>query len=163
MRGKLDERLASFVLPEEKSQILALAQQAEDWLYSEEGEDATKSAYVERLEALHKLGDPVTNRYKEFEARPRAAAQLRETIGAYMSKVNEADYAHIDEAERNKVVERCATEQQWLDDMSARQLEKPKTSNPVLTSTEIWRPPKKSRMRLRIAGIRLEPPTSSIE
>ncbi|QRW08367.1 heat shock protein HSP70 family protein [Ceratobasidium sp. AG-Ba] len=139
MRGKLDERLAPFVLPEEKSQILALAQQAEDWLYSEEGEDATKSAYVERLEALHKLGDPVTHRYKEAEARPRAAAQLRETIGAYMSKVNEPDYAHIDEAERNKVVERCATEQQWLDDMSARQLEKPKTSNPILSSAEILR------------------------
>lgn len=139
MRGKLDERLAPFVLPDEKSKILELAQQAEDWLYSEEGEDATKSAYVERLEGLHALGDPVTTRYREFEARPRAAAQLRETIGAYMSKVNEPDYAHIDEAERNKVVERCATEQQWLDDMSARQLEKPKTSDPILTAAEILR------------------------
>lgn len=139
MRGKLDERLASFVLPDEKSKILALAQQAEDWLYSEEGEDATKSAYVERLDGLHALGDPVTTRYREHEARPRAAAQLRETIGAYMSQVNASEYAHIDEAERNKVVERCATEQQWLDDMSARQLEKPKTTNPILTSAEILR------------------------
>ncbi|KAG9125470.1 adenyl-nucleotide exchange factor sse1 [Ceratobasidium sp. 392] len=121
------------------SKILELAQKAEDWLYSEEGEDATKSAYVERLDGLHALGDPVTNRYREFEARPRAAAQLRETIGAYMSKVNEPDYAHIDEAERNKIVERCATEQQWLDDLSARQLEKPKTANPILNSAEILR------------------------
>ncbi|KAH7339517.1 putative heat shock protein [Rhizoctonia solani] len=137
MRGKLDERLASFVLPDEKSKILELAQKAEDWLYSEEGEDATKSAYVERLDALHTLGDPVTNRYREWEARPRAAAQLRETIGAYMSQVNQPEYAHIDEAERNKVVERCATEQQWLDDKSARQLEKPKTADPILTSSEI--------------------------
>jgi heat shock protein 4 len=56
-----------------------------------------------------------------------------------MSKVNEPEYAHIDEAERNKVLERCATEQQWLDDMSARQLEKPKTSNPILTTAEILR------------------------
>ncbi|KAG8747153.1 adenyl-nucleotide exchange factor sse1 [Ceratobasidium sp. 414] len=139
MRGKLDERLAPFVLSEEKSKILELAQQAEDWLYSEEGEDAAKSAYVERLEGLHALGDPVTTRYREFEARPRAAAQLRETIGAYMSKVNEPDYAHVDEAERNKIVERCATEQQWLDDMSARQLEKPKTSDPILTAAEVLR------------------------
>ncbi|CUA66922.1 Heat shock protein homolog pss1 [Schizosaccharomyces pombe 972h-] [Rhizoctonia solani] len=137
MRGKLDERLASFVLPDEKAKILELAQKAEDWLYSEEGEDASKSAYVERLDALHALGDPVTNRYREWEARPRTAAQLRETIGAYMSQVNQPEYAHIDEAERNKVVERCATEQQWLDDKSARQLEKPKTADPILTSTEI--------------------------
>lgn len=137
MRGKLDERLAPFVLPDEKAKILELAQKAEDWLYSEEGEDASKSAYVERLDGLHALGDPVTNRYREHEARPRAAAQLRETIGAYMSQVNQPDYAHIDEAERNKVVERCATEQQWLDDKSARQLEKPKTADPILTSAEI--------------------------
>ena len=68
MRGKLDERLASFVLPDEKSKILELAQKAEDWLYSEEGEDASKSAYVERLDALHALGDPVTLRYREWEA-----------------------------------------------------------------------------------------------
>ncbi|ELU42477.1 heat shock protein Hsp88 [Rhizoctonia solani AG-1 IA] len=137
MRGKLDERLAPFVLPEEKAKILDLAQKAEDWLYSEEGEDASKSAYVERLDALHALGDPVTTRYREWEARPRAAAQLRETIGSYMERVNQPDFAHIDEAERNKVVERCATEQQWLDDKSARQLERPKTSDPILTSAEI--------------------------
>lgn len=137
MRDKLDGRLAPFALPDEKQKILDLARQAEDWLYSEEGEDASKSAYVERLDKLHALGDPITTRYRESDARPRAAAQLRETIGAYMSQVNQPEYAHIDEAERNKVVERCATEQQWLDDMSARQLEKPKTADPILTSVEI--------------------------
>lgn len=34
-------------------------------------------------------------------------------------------------------IEKCATTQQWLDDQLARQAEKPKNVNPVITSTEM--------------------------
>lgn len=34
-------------------------------------------------------------------------------------------------------IEKCATTQQWLDDKLARQAEKPKNVNPVITSTEM--------------------------
>ena len=52
-RSKLDNRSAPFVQPAEKEKLPAALQEAEDWLYTEEGEDASKSAYVSRLEALH--------------------------------------------------------------------------------------------------------------
>ncbi|KAH9932520.1 heat shock protein 70 family [Fomitopsis serialis] len=139
MRGRLDERYAVYVKAHEKETLLKALQEAEDWLYSEEGEDATKSAYVERLDVLKKLGDPITNRYKETEQRSAVISQLRETINRYMSEATSTDekYSHIDDKDKQAVVERCATIQQWLEDQIARQSERPKDVDPVLTAADV--------------------------
>lgn len=116
-----------------------MLQEAEDWLYSEEGEDATKSAYVEKLDALKVVGDPIVARFREAEERPKAMAQLRATLNEYASQATSSDekFAHISDSEKQKVVEKCATVQKWLDDQTARQAERPKNVDPVLTSAEI--------------------------
>ena len=113
--------------------------EAEDWLYTEEGEDATKSAYVARIDALKKLGDPIMIRWREAEERPRASSQLRETINLYMQQATseEERFAHIDAADKQSVVEKCATAQKWLDDQTARQAERPKNVDPVLKAADI--------------------------
>ncbi|PFH45190.1 hypothetical protein AMATHDRAFT_71930 [Amanita thiersii Skay4041] len=138
-RGKLDDRYAPFVQAAEKAKLLAALQEAEDWLYSEEGEDATKSTYTTKLDALKVLGDPITFRYRESEDRPRAIAQLRDSINTYMGQATSMDdkYSHIDDKEKQNVVEKCATVQKWLEDQIARQVEKGKNVDPVLTSAEI--------------------------
>lgn len=138
-RGKLDDRYAQFVQPAEKEKLLAALQEAEDWLYSEEGEDASKSAYVARLDALKVLGDPITARWREFEERTRVVAQLRETINKYMSDATSSDerYSHIDEKDKQSIVEKVATVQKWLEDQIIRQTERPKNTDPVLTSSEV--------------------------
>lgn len=46
-------------------------------------------------------------------------------------------YAHIDEKDKQAVVEKVATIQKWLDDQIVRQMERPKNVDPVLTSGEI--------------------------
>jgi heat shock 70kDa protein 4 len=114
-------------------------QVAQDWLYTEEGEDAIKSAYVDRLSALKVLGDPITTRYRESEERPKATSRLRELIGEYMTQATSGDerYAHIDDKDKQSVVEKCATAQKWLEDQMARQLEKPKNADPVLMVADI--------------------------
>ncbi|KAJ8581594.1 heat shock protein 70 [Rhizopogon salebrosus TDB-379] len=139
MRGKLDDRYTAYVQPAEREKLLKMLQEAEDWLYSEEGEDATKSAYVEKLDALKAVGDPIVARFREAEERPKAMAQLRATLNDYASQATSADekFAHISESEKQKVVEKCATVQKWLDDQTARQAERPKNVDPVLTSAEI--------------------------
>ena len=106
MRGKLDDRYAIYVQEEEKSTLLAGLQDSEDWLYTDEGEDATKSAYVKRLDALKAMGDPIVLRWKENEERPKAAAALRESLNMYLSMAQGGDekYSHIEEADKNKVV-----------------------------------------------------------
>ncbi|VDC07564.1 unnamed protein product [Peniophora sp. CBMAI 1063] len=139
VRGKLDDRYAPFVQPAEKEKLLAELAKEEDWLYSEDGEDATKSAYVQRLDALKALGDPIVARWREHEERPRAAARLRETIGQYHTEASSGaeKYSHIDAKDLTAIVEKCATVQQWLEDQSVRQSEKPKNVDPILTSAEI--------------------------
>ncbi|KAJ7103781.1 heat shock protein 70 family [Mycena epipterygia] len=139
MRAKLDERYTSFVKSDEKAKLLVALQEAENWLYSDEGEDATKSAYVSRLDALKVLGDPITFRYRESEARQGAIAQLRETLNSYMAQATSGDekYAHIDEKDKQSVVEKVATVQKWLEDQIVRQAESPKNVEPVLKSAEI--------------------------
>ncbi|KAL1680446.1 heat shock protein 70 family [Schizophyllum commune] len=138
-RGKLEERYAAYVQPEEKQKLLEALQQAEDWLYTEEGEDATKSAYVERLDALHKLGDPITFRWRENEERAKAISQLRETLNNYMAQATSGEerFSHIADADKQSVVEKVATVQKWLDDQIVRQSERPKNVDPVLTTAEI--------------------------
>lgn len=139
MRGKVEDRYASYVKPEEKEKLFAMLQEAEDWLYSEEGEDATKSAYVAKLDGLKAVGDAVVNRYREAEKRPKDIAQLRQTINEYLAQATstEEKYAHIDEKDKQGVVEKCATIQKWLDDQIARQAERPKSDDPVLKTADI--------------------------
>jgi heat shock protein 4 len=106
MRGKLEDRYAIYVQEQEKSKLLEGLSEAEDWLYTEEGEDATKSAYVQKLDALKVLGDPIVLRWKESEDRPKAAAALRESLNLYLNQAQSGDekYSHIDEADKTKVV-----------------------------------------------------------
>ena len=114
-------------------------QEAEDWLYSEEGEDATKSVYVGKLDGLHALADPVIIRFKEAEQRTKVVSELRETINNYMNQATSGDerFAHIDEKDKQAVVEKCATVQKWLEDQHVRQSERAKNVDPVLTAAEV--------------------------
>ncbi|KAI0000483.1 heat shock protein [Russula vinacea] len=139
MRSKLEDRYAHFVQSQEKDALLAELSKDEEWLYSEDGEDATKSAYVSRIEAAKKLGDPITTRWREAEERPRAAAQLRETINQYISQATSTEerFAHIDEKDKQSIVEKAVTIQKWLEDQSVRQAERPKNVDPVLNAAEI--------------------------
>ena len=106
MRGKLEDRYAVFVQAKEKQSLLSGLQESEDWLYTEEGEDATKSAYTSRLDGLKSLGDPIVLRWREGDERPKAASALRESLNMYLSMAQSGDdkYSHIDQADINKVV-----------------------------------------------------------
>ena len=94
---------------------------------------------MSRLEALHALGDPIASRWRESEERPKATSQLRETINTFLAQATSGEerYAHLDDKDKESVVERAATTQKWLDDQIARQAERAKSVDPVLTSAEI--------------------------
>lgn len=83
-----------------------MLQDAEDWLYTEEGEDAIKSVYVSKLDEVKAVGGPVALRCKEDEARPKAASQLREATNEFMTKAQSGDekYSHLSEKDLESVV-----------------------------------------------------------
>lgn len=105
-RGKLDARYASYVQESEKESLLKGMSESEDWLYSEDGEDAQKSAYVKRLDGLKVMGDPIQLRWRENDDRPKAASQLREALNMYLTMAQSDDdkYSHIEASEKEKVV-----------------------------------------------------------
>lgn len=139
MRGKVDERYAAYIQSTEKEKLIVALKEAEDWLYTDEGEDAAKSAYVDRLQKLHDLGNPVASRHREYEGRPAAMSALRESLNLYISQATSGDekFSHIDDKDKQAVVEKAATISKWLDDQVARQSERPKNVDPVLTVGEI--------------------------
>lgn len=138
-RGKLDDRYRAYVQQPEKEKLVAALQVAEDWLYTEEGEDATKSAYVTRLDALKVLGEPIANRYRENESRAQRISELRDSLNLYLLQATstEEKYSHIDQKDKQSIVEKVATIQKWLDDQIARQSERPKNVDPVLVGADI--------------------------
>ena len=139
MRGKLGDRYASYTQAAEKDKLLAMCATAEDWLYSEEGEDATKSAYAGQLDTLKAVGDPIAFRYTEHSELPKASSLLREAINQFYAQATSGDerYSHIDPKDIESVIEKVATTQKWLDDAIAKQAEKPKSVAPVVTTSEI--------------------------
>ncbi|GAA5852779.1 hypothetical protein JCM9279_003968 [Rhodotorula babjevae] len=138
IRDRLESSWKKFSSDDDKTKLRELATQAEDWLYSDEGEDATKSAYVERLSGLKALGDPVHLRMRETDDRPRAAAQLRDLLNEYNTKMsNDAEVAHIPEDKRMKVIETVANAESWLSNKLASQAEKMPYEKLSLTSTDI--------------------------
>lgn len=139
IREKLDGQWKKYVNAADKESLRALASVSEEWLYTEEGEDATKSKYVERLDGLKALGDPIQLRFREHEERPRATAALRETISGFADKAQSGDdkYSHLAEKDLQTVIEACANAEAWLGNKLASQAEKPLDVKPVITSAEI--------------------------
>ena len=74
-RDKLDTSLGDFITEGDKETFQAILNSTEDWLY-EDGEDQPKKVYVERLEELQKLGNPVVRRQDEFENRQKTFDEL---------------------------------------------------------------------------------------
>ncbi|KAF9234292.1 heat shock protein 70 family [Melanogaster broomeanus] len=133
------DKLVQDTEPAEKTKLLAMLQEGEDWLYSEEREDATKSAYVGKLASLKAVGDPIAARYREAEECSRAITALRTTLNEHMSQATSLDekFVHLDPKDKNAVVEKCATIQKWLEDQIARQAEWPKNQDGVLKPADI--------------------------
>ena len=137
-RSKVDGAYKAYVNPADKASFVQQLNDAENWLY-DEGDEATKSVYAAKLAELQVIGNPIIHRYREAEARPTAARELRETINQLMSQAtsSEEKYAHIPEEEKNKIVEKISKAQTWIENKEERQSMQHKYEEPVITSAEI--------------------------
>ncbi|KAJ1988245.1 adenyl-nucleotide exchange factor sse1 [Dimargaris cristalligena] len=126
MRSKVEGSLRPFLEPSVLSKFLADLNDTEDWLYGD-GDDTTKSAYVERLNTLRSVGDGAVERQREAELLPKAETQLRDAIRKFLTSASgkEERFAHIAAEEKKKVVERAQKAQTWLDNAMATQKAQP--------------------------------------
>lgn len=119
MRDKIqsDSQLGLYGTDAEKAAFAAKNEATENWLY-EDGFDAKKSAFAEKLAELKALGGPMEKRQAEAMGRAAAVAQLQATLELYNNWVNESQvndmYAHITDEERNKVRNWCDTTSGWM-------------------------------------------------
>lgn len=84
MRNKLGEKFAAYATSQVKTALLADLEKGENWLYSE-GMETTKDVYAQRLDELKKVGEPISNRFKEYEAIPEVSAEFLQNLATYDS------------------------------------------------------------------------------
>lgn len=138
MRDKILGPLSEYIDPSVKDKFAEDLNAVVDWIY-DEGYDATKSVYVEKLEALKKIGNPVVERYREAEARPHSERSLRDTMQRLTQEAMSSDekYSHILPHEKQDIVERCERAGRWMDEQNAKQAKVPKNETPILSSNDI--------------------------
>jgi heat shock protein 4 len=136
-RDALDMHLREFVAEEARTTLYSLLCETEDWLYGD-GEACTKSEYVAKLKELQDLGNPINDRYKETEFRPKAMEKLSFAIEAARSFVGTTDeqYAHIEDVERVKVTEAADAAFAWYNEMTDAQAAKSKQEDPAFKAKE---------------------------
>ncbi|CAM9320236.1 unnamed protein product [Ascophyllum nodosum] len=139
MRDKLVGSLRGYVEGAEADNLSNSLTAAEDWLYSDEGFDSTKSVYSAKLKELTDLGQPVENRLYENNNRQDAASELQRVIDGYVKFANSSDdaYGHIESSEKAKVRECSKSAEKWLFQKLDQQANIPPSKNPIVTCEEI--------------------------
>merc|ERR1712176_783791 len=137
----MDSQLGQYGTDAEKSAFTSKLETMENWLY-DEGFDATKSVYFEKLSELKKLGGPLQMRQIEAQGRPNAMKALQMNMGKYKNwALQEAQlnpiYSHITDEERQKVVTKCDEASSWMYEMLDKQGSLPLNVDPVVTVSQI--------------------------
>eukprot|EP00931_Biecheleriopsis_adriatica_P106948 TRINITY_DN812_c1_g1_i2.p1 TRINITY_DN812_c1_g1~~TRINITY_DN812_c1_g1_i2.p1 ORF type:complete len:848 (-),score=286.10 TRINITY_DN812_c1_g1_i2:74-2617(-) len=134
MRDKTSESgdYGAFISQADREQFHADLMKAEDWLY--DTYDATKVQYVEKLDDLKKIGDPVVFRFKEDETRAEWINAVKGTIANYSNAAkNPGDqYGHIAAEKLASIVKECDDVSAWLTGLQEQQAAMPKHEKPVL-------------------------------
>ncbi|KAJ4939213.1 hypothetical protein JOQ06_028669 [Pogonophryne albipinna] len=125
----------------DSNRLTLLLEDTENWLY-EDGEDQPKQVYEEKLDALKRLGQPIQDRHREQEDRPRAFEELGKKMQLYMKivdsyKQKDERYLHLS-AEEMSTVEKCVNESMgWMNSMMNAQSKLGITQDPVVKVAEI--------------------------
>jgi heat shock protein 4 len=142
MRDKIisDSQLGPYITEDEKEKFNAKQEEVENWLY-EDGFDATKSVYAEKLAELKALGGPSQLRASEAVARPNAVASIQKNIEKYKTWLNESQgnekFAHITDEEFSSCHAKCDEVSSWVYDMLDKQASVAANANPAFTVADL--------------------------
>ncbi|XP_078067223.1 heat shock 70 kDa protein 4L isoform X2 [Mustelus asterias] len=141
IRDQLCGTYEKFISEADKKKFILLLEETENWLY-EDGEDQPKQVYLDKLNDLKTLGQPVQNRYKEHEERPKAFDELGKKIQLFMKTVEayknkDENYEHIDAAEMAKVEKNVSAAMDWMNSRMIAQNKQMPFQDPVVKVAEI--------------------------
>ncbi|CAL8272823.1 unnamed protein product [Merluccius merluccius] len=141
LRNKLCGVYEKYITEEDGSQLTLMLEDTENWLY-EEGEDQPKQIYVDKLDALKRFGQPIEDKHRECEDRPRAFEELGKKLQLYMKAVDcfkqkDERYMHLN-VEEMSAVEKCVTESMvWMNSKMNAQSKIPITQDAVVQVADI--------------------------
>jgi len=139
MRDKTSEsgELGPFISSADREKFHSDLMKAEDWLY--DTDDATKLMFIDKLDELKKIGDPVKWRYEESQIRGEWIEALSGTTNNYKqaAEVPGDKYGHIAPEKLAKIVAECNAVSKWLADLQAKQATVPKHERPVLICADM--------------------------
>jgi len=142
MRDKIisESSLKSYCTSSEAASFSSELEKCENWLY-EDGFDAAKKVYVEKLAGLKKYGDKIQYRMKESQTRPNAFSSLKSTVEKYTnwlnSSVGDEKFAHITDEERTKCHTKCDETSGWMYEMLDKQGSLAVNADPAVTTAQI--------------------------
>ncbi|KAM3870793.1 heat shock 70 kDa protein 4L [Diretmus argenteus] len=141
LRDKLCGIYEKYITEEDSSRLTLMLEDTENWLY-EEGEDQPKQVYVDKLDALKRFGQPIQERHREQEDRPRAFEELGKKLQLYMKAVDsykqkDERYLHLN-AEDMSTVEKSVNESMgWMNSKMNAQSKLAITQDPVVKVADI--------------------------
>ncbi|XP_071383841.1 heat shock 70 kDa protein 4L isoform X3 [Centroberyx affinis] len=141
LRDKLCGLYEKYITEEDGNRLTLMLEDTENWLY-EEGEDQPKQVYVDKLDALKRFGQPIQERHREQEDRPRAFEELGKKLQLYMKTVDsykqkDERYLHLN-AEEMSVVEKCVNESMgWMNSKMNAQSKLAITQDPIVKVADI--------------------------
>lgn len=140
-REKLGGIYEKFVNKDEQSKLSLLLEDTENWLY-EGGEDQGKQVYIDKLAELKKLGQPIRDRYQEFEECPRAFDEMGRQVQQYMKIINsyrnkDELYDHLDLTEMEKVAQYVQEAMGWMNGKMNMQSKQSLTQDPLVKCADI--------------------------
>lgn len=141
MRDKLSSDYEEFVAANDADAFRKDLTETEDWLY-DDGENCAADVYQQRLQKLRGMGDPIVERYQEFQKRPAAFERLGAKIQQAQKVLEKAlagdeTYAHLEPKELDKVRKAIDDKQAWLDEKAGKCASKKKTEPPPVFAVAI--------------------------
>ncbi|XP_041942002.1 heat shock 70 kDa protein 4L [Alosa sapidissima] len=141
LRDKLCGVYDKFISQEDSGRVSLMLEDTESWLY-EDGEDQAKQVYLDKLVELKRFGEPIEERHREAEERPRAFDELGRKIQTFLKAIEA--YKQKDErlehlsAEEMVAVETKVTEVMgWMSSRMNAQSKQPITQDPVVKAADI--------------------------
>lgn len=149
-REKLeDSEIEEVSTEEQRDAVRAELSEVSEWLY-DEGEDATTKEYVDRLDALKKLSDPLLTRARELVEAPRLAQEMRDMVAEARDTLSTLPDTHsVTKGEADGALVVADEAIKWLDETEAAQAKLDVTAERVLTVTSIKEKFDKFERRLR--------------
>jgi len=110
LRDKIDDQYAPFSNDAEKAKVHAKCEEVQDWLY-DDGDDASKAAYVSKIEELRFVAGPIIQRYQDKLEEERQERQRKEEEAAAKRRAEEEAKRKVEEEAKRKADEERKAEE----------------------------------------------------